>query len=189
MSGRRLPLHSRPATEAASGSPLLAALVDGTRTPVALPGRVIGVADTGTCELAMRWAARLAEALAERSLGAHVLLTSFDAELLVDSAARRLFSAARSVQSLALGAAHVAGAPAGMSVSGRDPWLVVGQPALLAYRARLSVLLNAGQPVLRWPDGMRALRGRTDLEVSGDGFALCGPLADCLAKSPAGVGR
>lgn len=190
MSGRRLPLHSRSQTsQHAHSNAALGAAQRAAHEPVLLSGRVVAVADTSTCALAMRWAARLVVALAEHGVGAHVALTSFDAELTVDADARKLFAPARSVECFALGAVEVAGwlAPRDSSVL----WVLVGQPALLAYRAPLSVLLDVAAPVLRWPDSMRALRGSCTLEVSGDGLSLCAPLAGYLGAShwPAPCGR
>lgn len=167
MSGRRLPLH-------ASSNP--AARLD-PQVRHRLPGRSIAVADTQTCELALRWAARLTSQLALRAIHPHVLLTSYDAQIEVSAAQRGAFGAAAQLHSLALASTARADDLPGDE---RSLWVMVGQPALLSFESSLSVLLATSVPVLRWPGNMRSLRGRCTLELGADGLEIASALARIL---------
>lgn len=171
MSGRRLPLHSP------SGPALQPDLVAAAAT-LRVAGRSLAVADTERGSLAAAFAARLANRLHAEDVQVRVLLTSFDALIDLPASQRAAFHPDVPQHNMALGAG--AGLPD--DLPGADPtfWLLVGQPALLRFDGTISVLLGAGVPVLRWPDALRAVRGRCTLELAGDGLAQAAPLADAL---------
>lgn len=168
MSGRRLPLF--PAAGRATPE------VSAPRQ--VLPGRAVSVADTGRDVAALSWAARFVEALGQNGKQVAVVLSSFAAA--GDAAARfERLAGARSVRVLAADSGSGLLAAAGSAE--HDLWVVVGQPALIAAHAWLSVLVAADAPLLRWPAALRALRGSISLELSGTGLEVASALAQTLA--------
>lgn len=171
MSGRRLPLHAAPAPVSADASAA-------PRDRLRLPGCSLAVADTGTCELAVRWAGRLVTRLVERGARPRVLLTSFDAWIHLSVAQRCAFGEGTELRTLAL--AGGAALPDDL-LSGDDAlWVLVGQPALLSFDSSLSVLLGTSLPVLRWPENMRTLRSGCTLSLAGEGLEIASALAELL---------
>jgi hypothetical protein len=175
MSQHRLPLlRSAPAP--------IAADLAGT-DPHFCPGAVV-VGDSGAGEIALRWAARLETELARRDRPACLVLVG---GAQVGEGVRGQFSALATLEPALLRAdadpAALRGAlptpPAGGLL------LLAGPLALVRFRGRLNVLIGADEPLLRWPPPLRALRGRFELELSGDGFTLAPALADALCGAGA----
>lgn len=150
----------------------------GQRDRLRLLGRSLAVADTSTCELAIRWAGRLVTRLVERGAQPRVLLTSFDALIDLSSAQRRAFGDGTQLHTLALGAG--ASLPDDLRADEAALWVLVGQPALLSFDSSLSVLLGTSVPVLRWPENMRALRSGCTLSVAGEGLEFASAVAELL---------
>jgi len=177
MSGRRLPLFS--------AAELPAAPVSAARQ--VLPGRAVIVADTGADVSALTWAARFVEELGLLGRRVPVVLSSFTGVLA--AAAQGRFEGLPGVSSV-----HLLDAPElaqGLPIGAPDDalWVVVGQPALVAARGWLSVLLAADAPALGWPAYLRALRGNVSLELSGAALDIATALARELAAADRGTAR
>jgi len=142
-----------------------------------VPGRSIAVADTQNGELALRWAARLVIGLVARGNAPRVLLTAFDALIDLSSAQRAAFGGIQ-LHSLALGSG--ATLPDDLPADPRSLWVLVGQPALLAFDSTLPVLLGTSVSVLRWPENMRGLRAGCTLSLAGDGLEIARAVAALL---------
>jgi hypothetical protein len=167
MSGLRLPLFSA---------------ADRAATPVSavrqvLPGRAVIVGDTGDDDRALAWAARFVEELGASRVRVPVVLGSPSAA--ATDAARRF------EQLAGASAVHTVAAPEQArqlpGLCADALWVLVGQPALIAGRGWLSVLLAADAPLLRWPAELRALRGSLALELPGAGLEIATALARALA--------
>jgi hypothetical protein len=161
-------------------------------TQLALAGTIV-VGDTGTGEAALGWAGRLESELARRDQPVQVFLVGIAQ---VGEALRGLFSAQAQLVALApallagaadpelLRALVAASAPSGSAT--RAPLrLLAGPWALALFRGQLNVVVGADTPLLRWPPALRGLRGRFELELSGDGASLVPALADLLRDTGA----
>lgn len=190
MSLRRLPLAASAEPPAATPP---AQLVQGL-----VAGAALVVGDSGDGDGSLRWAGRLQQALTRLMVRAEVVLVGVEP---TNAALRPWFvpqtplhglepaqlDGSVDVRAWLSAQAPRSDAPVGAGEDGSVPepslLLLAGPWAPLAFRGRLNVLIGADRPVLRWPDALRAQRGRFDLELSGDGLAVVNALAHALHES------
>jgi hypothetical protein len=169
MSGRHLQVFSPAARGAA---PV-------TEVRCVLPGRALIVADADADVAALSWALRLVEELAALGRAPAVVLSSFS--VAPDAAVARFerVSGAGPVHGLHCGQGMRDPSP--LAPAGDALWVLVGQPVLLACEGWLSVLVGADVSPARWAPGLRGLRERLTLELSGAGLSVARELAHALA--------
>jgi hypothetical protein len=144
-----------------------------------LPGRALIVADTHADVSALTWALRLVGELGALGQRLPLVLSSYSAQLGAEAVRFEQLPGVSSVHTL--GAQDEPRAFRELAPAAGGLWVLVGQPALLACDAWLSVLLGIDTPVLRWADGLRGLRGRLTLELSGSGLEMTNALARAIA--------
>ena len=183
MERRRLRLHGAPPStshESRRGDP-------GERVPAG--GRCVSVTDTEQGNLATLWALDLLEACAGEGARLPVVFTAFDAQPeLAGALSSRVDAAASQVHLRAVSSdpTRYAEALSGLSaeLAAAPWWLLVGEPALLAFAAPASVLVSGELGPERWPSAVRRLRSGLALEVPGVRPTLARALARALLTTP-----
>lgn len=169
MSLRRLPLF-RPAEPSSSSEVQV--------EPSVLSGRVIVVADTGTGELSLHWAACLAATLGQLGRAAKIGVVGFEPGLLAVGSVQGLFEPTCALYEVPLSGLREAEIQ--LRRQAAELWIFAGPATLSAFEGGLSVLLGADAPILRWPESARRARGRISLELAGDGLSVARALGQRL---------
>jgi hypothetical protein len=178
---RRLPLLG---VAAASGADAPNERVPGEWARVALAPGSIGIADTGSGELAAALAVALGVELRQQGSSVALVLLGFQGvpSLPLALAARARAAGLRICAHAVDPTAEPALLPAGLVFEPGEVALWVGVPALSAFAPALAILLGADRSPLQWPKALRQLRAQIQLELGTLRPGLAATLASSLKE-------
>jgi hypothetical protein len=173
--------------------PLLGAASDGgvaSERPRPAGARVslargsIGIADTGSGELAAALALELGAALRLEGFSVALVLLGFQGvpALPHPLAERAQAAALRTCAHAVDPAGELSRLPATWGIEPDEVALCVGLPALSAFAPSLAILLGADRSPLHWPEPLRLLRATFQLELSAARPGLAARLASSLKE-------
>jgi hypothetical protein len=153
---------------------------------VALPPGYLALTDTDTGALALDFSLTLLTGLAAAGRKLAVVFTAFERTPTLEPVAAGRFEACTlQVMCRALSPDDGAASTLREELAGAHaPWLVVGEPALVAFDAPLRILLRGDRPPQAWSPGLRGARSSLSLEAWGARSGVAEQLARLLATTP-----
>ena len=178
---RRLPLLGG-ASASDAGVPSERAAGEHARVPLAPSS--IGIADTGSGELAAALAVSLGAQLRQQGSSVALVLLGFQGvPSLPGALAARARAAGLRICAHAMDpTTEPAVLAASLVFEPAEVALWVGLPALSAFAPALAILLGADRSPLQWPAALRPLRGQIQLELNTLRSGLAATLASSLKE-------